>query len=160
MVGMREVKVSVDTASWRRDYGYANLFEVVNSAEILQNLTLTEETFVDLWRLQLRPGKALSDLVGPSGIEDATLVEDQQTHQLAVVRAPFHGFLKHWYFSLGVHYSHPLILRPNRVTLTIFGAPSIVAACLSYLDDRELRYRILSSGPHQFGAQDLLRVLT
>ncbi len=160
MVRMREVKISIDTASWQRDYGYHDLFEVVSAADILQNLTLTRDVFVDLWRLQLRPGRTLSNLIGPLGIEDATLVEDLGNHQLAVVRAPFHGFLKHWYFSLGVHYSHPLILRPNRVILTIFGPPTIVSACLSYLDDRALRYRILASGPHQFGAQDLLRVLT
>lgn len=143
---MRRVEIRVHTASWRRNYGYFGLFKAAASARVLQNLTLTQREFVDLWEVRFRPGRSARDLKGAFGIVSAFPVASRGALTLVVVRAPFHGFLKRLYFGYGVSFEPPLEFTPETVRVTLVGSNSAMSHALAYLRRSHLRFETVSAG--------------
>lgn len=157
---MRRAELKVFTASWRRNYGYFDLFEVVEWARVLQNLTLTQQQFVDLWEVRLLPGKTASDLVGAFGIEAASPAAARGRRDLVVVRAPFHGFLKTLYFEYGVAFEPPLDFRREAVRITLVGSDAAMGRALRYLRRSHLDFETVSAGTFAGPREDPLARLT
>ncbi len=143
---MRLTTLQVFTSSWTRNFGYFGLFDVVESARVVQNLTLTAHEFVDLWEVRFRQGKRPRDLVGKFGIRAASPAAARGSTDLVVVRAPFHGFLKHLYFDYGVSFQPPIDLERAAIRVTLVGADAAMARGLSYLRRSRIAYATLHSG--------------
>lgn len=143
---MRLARLAVSTASWTRNYGYPELFGVVSSARVVQNLTLTQQTFVDLWEVRFLPGKAPADLVGLFGIETATRVGRRGRTDLVVVRAAFHGFLKRLYFDYGVSFQPPIDFRADAIEFTVVASDAAFTSSLAYLRRSRLEVKALEVG--------------
>ena len=157
---VRRASLEIATSSWRRNYGYPGLFDVVSRARVLQNLTLTQQVFVDLWEVRLRPGKKAQDLVGVFGIEAATPVAPRSSGDLVVVRAPFHGFLKRLYFEYGVSFTPPLDFAPESIRLTLVGTDAAMARSFAYLRRTGIGFKTLSAGPYAGIGPRALHLLT
>ncbi|HEX9709372.1 MAG TPA: helix-turn-helix domain-containing protein [Candidatus Thermoplasmatota archaeon] len=157
---MRRARLSVSTASWTRNFGYPELFGVVVSARVVQNLTLTQQTFVDLWEVRFLPGKAAPDLVGAFGIEAASRVAPRGRHDLVLVRAPFHGFLKRLYFGFGVSFQPPIDFRRDAIEFTVVGSDAAFASALAYLRRSRLAVETLEAGRWSGRGADPLEALT
>jgi hypothetical protein len=157
---VRHARLSVSTASWTRNFGYPELFAVVESARVVQNLTLTQQTFVDLWEVRFLPGKRAADLVGAFGIESATRVAPRGRGDLVLVRAPFHGFLKRLYFDYGVSFQPPIQFAPTSIEFSLVGTNAALAAALAYLRRSRLDVRALEAGPWAGRGSDPLAALT
>lgn len=157
---VRRARLSVSTASWTRNLGYADLFGVVSAARVVQNLTLTQQTFVDLWVVRFLPGKGPGDLEGTFGIESATRVAPRGRADLVVVRARFHGFLKRLYFDYGVSFQPPIDFQPDAIRFTLLGSNTALAAALAYLRRSRLAIETLEAGPWPGRGQDPLVTLT
>lgn len=143
---MRRAEIRVHTSSWKRNWGYFDLFQAVESARVLQNLTLTRRGFVDLWEVRFRPGRSAADLEGAFGIVSASPVSSRGSRDLVVVRAPFHGFLKRLYFGFGVSFEPPLEFSPEAVRVTLIGSDTAMRRALAYLRRSRLEFEILSTG--------------
>jgi hypothetical protein len=156
---VRLARIEVLTSSWKRNFGYFDLFEVVEAARVVQNLTLTKRAFVDLWEVSFSRGCSASDLEGRFGIRSASLAAPGRRADLVVVRAPFHGFLKHLYFDHGVSFVPPIDLRPDAIRVALVGTDAALAGGLAYLRRSRLAFTIIESrafrGPRQ-GSLDAL----
>ncbi len=157
---MRQARLSISTASWTRNFGYPELFGVVSTARVVQNLTLTQQTFVDLWEVRFLPGKEPGDLVGVFGIESASRVAPRGRADLVVVRAPFHGFLKRLYFDYGVSFQPPIDFHPESITFSLVGADAALAGALAYLRRSRLDVKTLEAGRWAGRGEDPLGALT
>lgn len=157
---VRRAEIRIFTASWKRNYGYGGLFEVVERARVLQNLTLTERQFVDLWEVRFLPGKRASDLVGAFGIEAASPAASRAGRDLVVVRAPFHGFLKKLYFEYGVAFQPPIEFAPDSIRVTLVGSPTAMRRALAYLRRLHFAFDMLSAGTFAGPREDPLAGLT
>lgn len=157
---MRRASLAIATASWKRNFGYFDLFDVVESARVLQNLTLTRREFVDLWEVRFRPGKKPADLVGLFGIRSALPAAAHGARDLVVVRAPFHGFLKHLYFDYGVSFQPPLDFLPDSILVTIVGADAAMGRGLAYLRRSRIAFETRSAGPFGGPGQGPLAAVT
>ena len=146
---MRRAELRILTASWKRNYGYGDLFLAVEHARVLQNLTLTQNLFVDLWAVRFQPGKGPRDLVGPFGIESASPVATRGGLDLVVVRAPFHGFLKKLYFEYGVSFHPPLDFRPDAIRVTLIGSDAAMGRALGYLRRSKIAFQTISAGRYE-----------
>lgn len=157
---MRLTTLQVFTSSWKRNFGYFGLFEVVESARVVQNLTLTKHEFVDLWEVRFRAGKSARDLVGKFGIKAASPAAARGRKDLVVVRAPFHGFLKHLYFDFGVSFQPPIDLERGAIRVTLVGADAAMSRGLSYLRRSRIAYETLQSGAFSGPRHDTIASLT
>ena len=157
---VRRVELRVLTSSWKRNYGYFDLFKAASSARVLQNLTLTQREFVDLWEVRFRPGRSARDLKGAFGIVSASPVASRGASGLVVVRAPFHGFLKRLYFGYGVSFEPPLEFTPETVRATLVGSDAAMSRALTYLRRSHLRFETLSTGAFAGPRADPLSRLT
>jgi hypothetical protein len=157
---MRRVELRILTASWKRNYGYGDLFRVVEKARVLQNLTLTQQLFVDLWEVRLLAGRNAHDLVGLFGIESASQVASGGGRTLVVVRAPFHGFLKKLYFEYGVSFQPPIEFKSDAIRVTLIGADSAMARALAYLRRSTIQFETLSAGLFEGAGSEILAGLT
>ncbi len=159
-MGVRRAQLSISTASWTRNFGYPELFRIVSSARVVQNLTLTRQTFVDLWEVRFLPGKGPDDLVGVFGIESASRVAPRQKGDLVLVRAPFHGFLKRLYFDFGVSFLPPIEFRPHEIAFTVVGSDAAFGAALAYLRRSRLDVETHQAGRWSGRREDPLESLT
>jgi hypothetical protein len=157
---VRLTTLQVFTSSWRRNFGYFGLFDVVESARVIQNLTLTKQQFVDLWEVRFRPGKRPGDLVGQFGIRAASPAAARGRKDLVVVRAPFHGFLKHLYFDYGVSFQMPIELEREAIRVTLVGADAAMSRGLAYLRRSRIAFATLHTGAFSGPRHDLLAALT
>jgi hypothetical protein len=157
---VRRADLKILTASWKRNFGYFGLFEVVEWARVLQNLTLTQQQFVDLWEVRFRPGRSALDLVGAFGIESASPAAARGSRDLVVVRAPFHGFLKRLYFEYGVSFVPPLEFRRESIRVTIVGTEAAMRRALAYLRRSRIAFETLSAGAFPGPGRDPLALLT
>ncbi len=157
---VRRVELRVHTSSWKRNWGYFTLFKAVSCARVLQNLTLTQREFVDLWEVAFRPGRSARDLKGAFGIVSASPVASRGALDLVVVRAPFHGFLKRLYFGYGVSFEPPLEFTPETVRVTLIGSDAAMGRALSYLRRSHLAFETLSTGVFAGPRADPLSRLT
>ncbi len=157
---MRRARLLIDTSSWKRNYGYFDLFKSVEWARVMRNLTLTQHQFVDLWEVRFLPGRSPPDLVGSFGIEAATPAGARGGRTLLVVRAPFHGFLKKLYFEYGVTFEPPLEFRREAVRVTLLGSDTAMSRALAYLRRSRFRFETLSAGAFEGESGDALGGLT
>lgn len=157
---MRRAELRILTSSWKRNYGYFDLFEVVESARVLQNLTLTQQLFADLWEVRLRPGKTAQDLIGRFGIDTVSPVAPRGARELVVVRAPFHGFLKRLYFEYEVSFVAPIDFLPEAIRITLVGSDSAMRRSLSYLRRSRIEFETISAGRYVGQSNELLGSLT
>lgn len=157
---MRRAQIQIFTASWKRNYGYFDLFGVVEWARVLQNLTLTQHQFVDLWQVRFLPGRGPKDLVGAFGIESASPAAARAGRDLVVVRAPFHGFLKKLYFEYGVAFEPPLDFTRESIRVTLVGSDAAMGRALAYLRRSRFAFKTLSAGAFSGPRQDPVADLT